>query len=78
MTVEEKLDKAVDFIRSIENMSLPIMKASSILDSSNVYCDCCGECDALVFDGIDEKYVELSKFEELKDKAWHLLADLTN
>ena len=78
LTTEEKLAKAIEFIESIEKMSFPIMTTSDIIDSADPYC---AEYDSeynIEFNSTDDKYIEFSKFEELKDKAWHLRVDIAN
>ena len=78
LTTEEKLAKAIEFIESIEKMSFPIMTTSDIIDSADPYCtECDCACD-IEFNSANDKYIEFSKFEELKDKAWHLLVDIAN
>ena len=78
MTIEEKLNKAIEFIKSIEKISIEELSTSDIIDSAYVYCtDCGNECD---FDSPKQEnyYVEVKHIDELKDKAWHLLFDLTD
>ena len=77
-TTEEKLAKAVEFIESIEKMALPTMTTSDIIDSVDIYCTECDCACGIEFDSTNDKYVEFSKVEELKDKAWHLLVDIAN
>ena len=74
MTTEEKLEKALDFIRYIEK--LPTLTASDILNSvsSSAFCEDCGmACTVWVSDS----FTKYAKVEDLQDKAWHLLVDLT-
>lgn len=78
LTTEEKLAKVVEFIKSIEKMSLLIMTTSDIIDSADVYCTECDCAYGIEFNSINDKYVEFSEVEELKDKAWHLLVDIAN
>lgn len=76
MSIEEKLEKALEFIKSISKMSLPTTTMYDIIKDAHVYCDECGnECEIDV-DGQNTQYVEASDIESLKDKAWHLLVDL--
>ena len=78
MTTEEKLSKAVEFIKSIDNMILPTITTSNIIESADVYCEECGEeCDIDII-GPNTKYVEADVLEDLKDRAWHLLIDLVD
>lgn len=77
MTIEEKLEKAIEFIKSIEQMSLPIMTTSDIVDIAHPYCDECGGDCEINFAGPDVGYVEADAVNELKDKAWHLLANIS-
>ena len=76
MTIEEKLEKAIDFIRSIEKMTLQTLSTNDIVDITDVYCQYCGdECDYDIT-GEHKQYVEANKIEKLKDKAWHVLMDI--
>ena len=52
MTDKEKLDKAIEFIQSIESMRID--------DYSSI-----------------NAYYCKAKLEQLKDRAWHVLADLS-
>ena len=77
MTTEEKLEKAIGFIKSIEQMKIEKASISDIIDDAHIYCedyeDGCYD-DNIFF---NKRYVEASCVENLKDKAWHILADLT-
>ena len=75
MTTNEKLEKAIDFIKSIEQLDVPCIMTSDITNNMHAYCEECGqECDIEI--AYPQKYVEATAIDELKDKAWHLLADL--
>lgn len=74
MTTEEKLEKALDFIRYIEK--LPTLTASGILNSINSSAFC-KECGTACTVRVSDSFTEYAKVEDLQDKAWHLLADLT-
>ena len=76
MTVEERLEKAIEFIKSIERLELPTLTTSDIVDSAHIYCTDCEADDGFDFSGPNNKYVEVDAVDELKDKAWHLLADI--
>ena len=76
MTLEEKLSKAIEFIKSINDMHLPIIRLDDIINSADVYCEECGEKCEIDVTEPNVKYVEADKFEDLKDKAWHLLVDI--
>ena len=77
MTIEEKLEKAIEFIHSIEKMSLKKTSIIDIIDDANIYCEECGNnCEYHVFNE-NAQYVDASIVDNLKDKAWHILADLT-
>ena len=78
MTIEEKLSKAKDFIKSIADMQLSIMTSSDIVSELHVYCEDCGEECELDCTGIHATYVDAKELKNLKDQAWHLLADLTD
>lgn len=78
MTTEEKLNKAIEFIRAIEKMSLSKKTTINIVDSAHAYCEECGYEVSLNFARPNVDYVEASFFDDLKDKAWHLLFELEN
>lgn len=79
MTTEEKLEKAIDFIKSIDKTSFPTITVNDIINDSHVYCEECGdECEIDVGGIYRSKYVDAKFFDELKEKAWHLLVDLTD
>ena len=77
MTDKEKLEKAVDFIKSIEQLDLPTVTTSDIIDGAHVFCEECGEECEIDCIGTNEQYVKATTLDELRDKAWHLIADLT-
>lgn len=78
MTVEEKLEKAIDFIKSIEHLDLPYIIRDDIIDKSYVYCEECGFSTSIkTCDGTD-RFIEAKYVDDLKDKAWHLLVDLVD
>ena len=78
MTTEEKLSKAVEFIKSIDNIMLPTITTSDLIESAHVYCEECGEECEIDMTGPNTKYVEADVLEDLKDRAWHLLIDLAD
>lgn len=76
MTIQEKLDKAIEFIAKIEKMQFDITTAKDIIDDANIYCDECGcKCDPYSVDL--RRFVDARELEELKEQAWHVLVDLT-
>lgn len=77
MTDKEKLEKAVDFIKSIEQLDLPIVTTFDIIDDAHIFCEECGEESEIDCIGVNEQYVKAAELDELRDKAWHLIADLT-
>lgn len=77
MTDKEKLEKAVDFIKSIEQLDLPVVTTSDIIDDAHIFCEECGEECEIDCTGVNEQYVKAAELDELRDKAWHLIADLT-
>ena len=77
MTAEEKLEKAIEFIKRIENMQLPIETVEDIIDSADIYCSECGfKTEVEVGNNFNRRYVEAKHLEDLKDEAWHILADI--
>lgn len=80
MTVEEKLNKAIEFIKEIDRTILPTTTINDILDDIHIYCPECGnDCEIDIGGHYSySRYVDAKYFDELKDKVWHLLADLTD
>lgn len=76
MSIEEKLEKALEFIKNISKMSLPTTTTYDIIKDAYAYCDECGEECEVDVDGQNTQYVEANDIESLKDEAWHLLVDL--
>lgn len=78
MTIEEKLNKAIEFIKHVEKLELDIKSSSDIINDAVRFCEMCDDpCTDDVLQH-NEHYVKLELIEELKDKAWHLLVDLTD
>ena len=72
MSTDEKLQKCIEFIRGIERDSITPTMYISTEDphvNGDFQCDECGSHDI-----IGSTYVGLPN--ELRDKAWHLLADI--
>ena len=83
LTTEQKLEKAIEFIRSIEKLSnddYSIVDNFDIENSwSDVECLECGGSDVKVYwNAPNAKYIDAKVIEDLSDKAWHLLIDLTD
>ena len=72
MSTDEKLQKCIEFIRGIERDSFMLEMCVNARDprvSGDFQCEECGSHDI-----IGSTYIGLP--DELKDKAWHLLADI--
>ena len=72
MSTDEKLQKCIEFIRGIERDSFMLETRVSARDprvSGDFQCYECGSRDI-----IGTTYVGLP--DEIKNKAWHLLADI--
>ena len=72
MSTDEKLQKCIEFIRGIERDSFMLEMRVNARDprvSGDFQCDECGS-----YDIIGSTYVGLPN--ELREKAWHLLADI--
>lgn len=83
LTTEQKLEKAIEFIRSIEKLSTDdysIVDRSSIENSwSDVECLECGSSDVKVYwNAPTDKYIDAKVIDDLSNKAWHLLIDLAD
>lgn len=90
MTTEEKLQKAIEFIKSIENIKssfncrfLDIDDLVIDVDTNYSICNECGSTDINADYKISNKYsylkfVDSEILDELSDKAWHILADITD
>ena len=74
MSTDEKLQKCIEFIRGIERNSIISKICVSAEDpdvNDDFQCDDCGSHDI-----IGSTYVDVGLLAELRDKAWHLLADI--
>lgn len=73
MPIEEKLRKCIEFIREISDGNKSkysvYVNAEDINVSGDFQCDECGS-----YDIVGSAYVGLPA--ELRDRAWHLLADI--
>ena len=84
MTTEEKLKAALDFIHGVEALDVnqyDIVSARTLEDDVHGYCSVCNEevddvqlCWPSIMK--DKKYIDMDAVDQLKDRAWHLLADL--
>ena len=84
MTIEEKLSRAIEFIRSIESLNKNSDYEPFDLDSIDTSCTCneCGSSDCSVvmhlpYSSNSSQYVDKNVLDGLVDKAWHVLADIT-
>ena len=75
MTTEEKLEKAIEFIKSIERLDA----CSYDIFSSDDIDAVCNECesDDIHIYGMNGSYIDCKVLDELSNKAWHVLADIT-
>ena len=85
--IEEKLEKALEFIRSIEKMNKKDYDVFNIVDLKDKMEGECLECgsDDIELHGpyssnisLNTEYIDSKVIDDLKDKAWHVLFDLTN
>lgn len=76
MTTEEKLEKAIRFIKSIEQLDACSYDIFS-LDDINAVCNEC-ESEDISFYGMNSRYIDCKVLDELSDKAWHVLADIVD
>lgn len=86
MTTEEKLAKAIEFIKSIEKIdkrNYDTFDLNDIESESYAYCDECG--DNVDFKvhwprriSLNTEYIDYCILDDLSDKAWHILMDLTD
>ena len=78
LTTEQKLEKCVEFIRKIEKMDIPVKCIEDCI-SYRGYCEECGSEDVDVDIYGDDMWVVDPKYlDELKDEAWHGLADIAD
>ena len=86
MTTEEKLTKAIEFIKSIEKIdkrNYDTFDLDDIKDGATAYC---ADCDAYVDVDLhwpsnvtlNTEYIDYRILDDLSDKAWHVLLDLTD
>ena len=86
MTVEEKLEKAIEFIKSIEKMNKKDYDTFNIADFEEYADGDCLECGEEVdvklhwpsHISLNTEYIDYRVIDDLKDKAWHILFDLEN
>ena len=84
MTTEEKLAKAVDFIKSIEKLDKKSYNTFSLNDIENNAYAYCDECDCSVNAHLQwpssvklsTEYIDWKVIYDLSDKAWHVLASI--
>lgn len=76
LTVEEKLDLCIEFIKKIEQMDVPDADIEDICTIKGTCNECCS--DDVEIDIPDVNVVDSKFIVELKDKAWHILADITD
>ena len=84
MTTEEKLAKAVEFIKSIEKLNKNDYDTFNLDDVENaayVECTCCGNTANFDFNwprnvSLNTEYIDWKVIDDLSDKAWHVLADI--
>lgn len=77
MTAEEKVRRLAEFVKKIERLDVGSYDAFSLDD---VRCECpeCGEtCTPTWPSGAREctEYVDERVLDDIKDQAWHVLAD---
>ena len=77
LTIEQKLERCIEFIKNIENMDVPLVDIEDLV-SINAECEECGSDEIDVEFRNGAEVVEQSVIKDLKDKAWHLLADITD
>lgn len=75
MTDREKLDKAVEFIKKIQNLDLPVR---DIRDYVSIVGECgeCGSSDIDISIRGDGATLDPDCLEDIRDRAWHVLADI--
>lgn len=79
MTTEEKLQKAISFIKKIETLSLPMIDVGDIVYIDNSECEDCGSADVHCHISNEDIQVILPhELDNLKDEAWHILVDIEN
>ncbi len=85
MTTEDKLSRAVEFIRMVEALDKHDYDTLSLDDiEAHGYCPTCDdEVDGVELQwpydaNLKTKYIDTRVVDELKDKAWHVLADIAD
>lgn len=85
MTIEEKLAKAVAFIKSIEKLDKHNYDTFDLNDIENAATGECCECDSTDINihlrwpndiTLNTEYIDYRILDDLSDRAWHVLADL--
>ena len=84
MTTEEKLSKAIAFIKSIEKidkLKYDVFDLDDIQNDTYAYCDKCDEPVNVKLHWpsnvlMNTRYIDGKVLDDLSDKAWHVLADI--
>lgn len=76
LSLEEKLNLCVEFIKKIEKMDAPTYDICDLVTLSGT-CEDCGSDDVEI-DIPDFEIVEPAFLDDLKSQAWHVLADITD
>ena len=85
MTAEEKLKKCIDFIKQLEsydvhdkydNFNLKDLEEEARGDCYECDCDVKVKLSWPSHISLNTEYVDIQAFEDLKDRAWHVLADI--
>lgn len=84
MTTEEKLEKAVEFIKSIERLDKSQYGNFNMHDLEKEAYAYCDECDDMVDVklqwpsrvSLNTEYIDWKVIDDLSDQAWHVLADI--
>jgi len=75
MTTEEKLKRAIEFIKKVENIDFNCLDVEDLV-SIKGECAECGSCDIDIESRGDCMVVDPRDIDNLKDEAWHVLVDI--
>lgn len=77
LTTEQKLERCIEFIKKIKNIDIPLIDIEDLV-SIDAECEDCGSDEIHVEFENGSEVVDPKFVEDLKDEAWHLLADITD
>lgn len=86
LTTEQKLERAIAFIKSMQSLDKSKYDTFDLSDLERSAVGVCDECGSDVdvklrwpySINLSTEYIDYKVLDDLSDKAWHVLADLTD